>query len=163
MPCGMITPSAQLGKSWSKAWNDELPRTRPFRNSEPRCSFAFVSVENHGLPASSCCRTSSPIRSNCASRSGCLPPARSLRFWCRRIPASSIHLAMASRPTGVPISSSLSDRSSGESSVKTISSSSGSPAVRTSRPSIRLSSSALRNRFFFDRRRTRPAAGSSCN
>jgi hypothetical protein len=159
MPCGITTPSAQDGKSWSNAWKGRLLRMRPLRYSFPRCSLALVSMENQGFPADSYCSINSASLSNCALRSGCSPPGRSLRICRRRIPPSCSQVAIASRPTGVPMSARRSASLRGDRSVNTMSSSSGSPPVRTSRQEVRFFSSLESDSIFFFARHPADAPG----
>ena len=152
MPCGMITPVAQLGKSWSNARNACCVHTRPLRKSCPRCSFALVSRENTGLPAAKYSAFSSAIRRNWASRSGLCPPAKTFSILCRASFCSSIQSCTTGGLTGVPMSVTASAICRGERSVHSTSFSSGSPAVRTSSTDFRFcSSSGSDSIFFFDR------------
>jgi hypothetical protein len=154
MPCGMITPVAQLGKSWSNAWNAFCVHTRPSRKSCPRCSFALVSMENTGLPAVRYLAFSLPIRRNWVSRSGLCPPARTFSILCRPNFCDSIQSCTTGGLTGVPMYVAASAICRGERSVHSTSFSSGSPAIRTSSIAFRFcSSSGSDSIFFSDRHR----------
>ncbi len=157
MPCGIMTPVAQLGKSWSNARKACWVHTRPSRKSCPRCSFALVSRENTGSPAAKYLAFSSAMRRNWASRSGLCPPAKTLAILCRPNFCSFIQSRTTGGLTGVPMSVTVSASCRDERSVHSTPASSGLPAVRTSSTDFKFStSSGWVSTIFFS-----PAANSS--
>ena len=150
MPWGIMTLVAQLGKSWSNAWNACCVHTRPLPRESPEMLFRLrIQGKHRGCPPQ-CTRPSvRRIRWNWVSRSGLWPPAKSLRIWCRASFCSSIQSCTTGALTGVPARSpsrqspAARGRSTGRSPGPDPS------AVRTFRTAFRFSSSCGSDWIFF--------------